>query len=100
MKTWFQSEDGLALAIGLVIFVLALAGIAGVDLLGWAVATREWVDPRKALAPISAKTFTHLSGEICLLLTGVFLLVLMTLGAMALRLRLSRFTAAFLVVFA
>lgn len=100
MKAWFQSEDGLALAIGLVIFVLALAGIAGVDLLGWAVATKEWVDPSKALAPVSAKAFTILNGHVSLLLTCAFLLVLMTLGAAALRLRLSRFTAAFLVVFA
>ena len=45
------SEDWLSLIIGLFIFVLALAGIANVDLLGWVVTTSVWTDVTHALAP-------------------------------------------------
>src|SRR6516165_6955919 len=47
------SEDWLALGIGLFIFVLALAGIANVDLLGWVVTTSVWNDIGKALGTVS-----------------------------------------------
>src|SRR5262249_37496689 len=36
-------EDWLSVIIGLAIFVLALAGLANVDLIGWAVTTSVWV---------------------------------------------------------
>ena len=45
------NEDWLAVAIGLLVFVLSLAGLAGTDLLGWVVATSVWTDPGTALAP-------------------------------------------------
>ena len=44
------SEDWLSLIIGLSIFVLSLAAIVNVDLLGWVVTTAVWVDFSKALA--------------------------------------------------
>ena len=47
------SEDWLSLIVGLLIFALALAGIANVDLLGWGVTTSVWTDVGKALAPVS-----------------------------------------------
>ena len=38
------SEDWLSLGIGLGIFLLALLGLAGIDPLGWVVATSVWTD--------------------------------------------------------
>lgn len=98
MRAWFQSEDWLALGIGLVIFVLALAGISGVDLLGWAVATKEWVDPARALAPVSPGAYPGVTAGFSLVLTFGFLLVLMSLGALRLGLSVPLFAVAFLVV--
>lgn len=39
------TEDWLSVWIGLLIFVLALAGVAGPNLLGWVVSTSVWSDP-------------------------------------------------------
>ncbi len=44
----------LAARIGLLIFVLALAGLAGIDLLGWVVTTSVWTDATRALGGQSA----------------------------------------------
>jgi hypothetical protein len=64
------SEDWLSLIIGLLIFALALAGIANVDLLGWAVTTSVWTDIGKALGPVS-KAYASLGGAGSLLATYV-----------------------------
>jgi hypothetical protein len=50
------SEDWLSLWIGLVIFVLSLAVLAGTDVLGWVVTTGVWTDISKALNPVSRPT--------------------------------------------
>ncbi|MEI9805757.1 MAG: putative sulfate exporter family transporter [Pseudolabrys sp.] len=55
------SEDWLSLIVGLLIFGLALAGIANVDLLGWTVTTSVWTDIAKALGPVS-KTYASFGG--------------------------------------
>jgi hypothetical protein len=55
------SEDWLSLIIGLFIFVLALAGIANVDLLGWLVTTSTWTEVSKALGTVS-KSYAWLGG--------------------------------------
>jgi hypothetical protein len=47
------TEDWLAVWIGLLIFVLALAGLAGWDLLGWAITTAIWTDFTGALKATS-----------------------------------------------
>ena len=47
------SEDWLSLIIGLFIFVLSLAAIVNIDLLGWVVTTSVWTDVGKALGPVS-----------------------------------------------
>lgn len=99
MRNWFRTEDGLALGIGLALFFLALAGVLGIDLLGWVAATREWIDLSRAVAPAS-RTFAALPGWLSLLLTFAFLLALMSAGAAVLRLRLRRFVPAFAVIFA
>jgi hypothetical protein len=60
------TEDWLSLWIGLGIFVLALGGLAGVDLLGWVVSTSVWTDPAQALGTVS-KAYAGLGGAGALL---------------------------------
>jgi uncharacterized membrane protein YadS len=92
------SEDWLALGIGLPIFALSLFTLAGVDLLGWSVATQVWLSPAKAMAPVS-KAYAGMPGLVSLAFTYVFAQVLMTLGAAALGVDWRRFAAGFAVVF-
>ncbi len=93
------SEDWLAVWLGVGLFALSFALLAGVDLLGWAVTTSVWMTPAKALAPAS-KAFAALSGAVSLLLTYVFLLAITLAAAQALRVDLTSFAKAFTVVFA
>src|SRR5438132_5670189 len=98
MSEWFKTEDWAAVWIGLFICLLALLAVIGVDLLGWAVATSEWLDVTKAIAPV-ARTYETLPGIVSLLLTYLFLLVVMSAGALLLGLRLGRFVMGFSVIF-
>ncbi|MEI9849774.1 MAG: putative sulfate exporter family transporter [Sphingomonas sp.] len=93
------SEDWLAVWIGLAVFALALAGLAGTDLLGWVVATSVWTDPSTALAP-AGKPWAALGGLGALLATYGALLAVLSVGAAALRVNVARFALAFTVVFA
>ena len=90
------SEDWLSLVVGLLIFALALAGIANVDLLGWAVTTSVWTV--KALGPVS-KAYASLGGAGSLLATYVALLVILSVTVFALKSNLKRFALAFTAVF-
>jgi uncharacterized membrane protein YadS len=92
------SEDWLSLIIGLSIFVAALAGIANVDLLGWAVSTSVWVDLSKAIGPVS-KSYAALGGFGALVATYVVLLAILSAAAVALRSDVKRFALAFTAVF-
>jgi uncharacterized membrane protein YadS len=92
------SEDWLSVWIGLGVFVLALAVLAGTDSLGWAVSTSVWTDPSRALAPVS-RTYAGIGGVGALLATYVALLVAMTGGAVALGANVKRFAVGFSVVF-
>ena len=92
------SEDWLAVWIGLLIFVLALAGLAGLDLLGWVVTTSVWTDATKALGTAS-KSYAWLGGLGALIATYVVLLVVLTTGAAALTGEVKRFAIAFTAVF-
>ncbi len=92
------SEDWLSVVIGLVVFVLALAGLAGTDLLGWVVSTSVWTDPGVALAPV-AKAFAGLGGAGAFVVTYLALLAVLSVGAAALRADVLRFAAAFTAVF-
>ena len=47
------SEDWLSVVIGLAIFVLALAVLANVDLIGWVVTTSVWSNLDQALGTAS-----------------------------------------------
>jgi uncharacterized membrane protein YadS len=91
------SEDWLSLWIGLLVFVLALGVVAGADILGWVVTTSVWTDVTKALGPAS-KAY-HLGGFASLVVTYLALLVVMSVGAAALKVDVKRFAAAFTAVF-
>jgi len=93
------SEDWLAVWIGLFVFVLSLGLLFGKDTLGWAVTTSVWTTPAKALAPAS-KSYANLPSWISLAGTYFFLLVVLLIGAKALRADLKRFASGFTVVFA
>ena len=92
------SEDWLSLIIGLFIFVLALAGIANVDLLGWVVTTSVWTDVGKALGTVS-KSYASLGGFGALVATYVALLVVLSAAAAALKSDIKKFALAFTAVF-
>ena len=92
------SEDWLSLIIGLFIFVLSLAAIVNVDLLGWVVTTAVWVDVSKALNPVS-KSYDSLGGFGALLATYVGLLVVLRAAAVALKTDVKKFALAFTAVF-
>ena len=92
------SEDWLSLIIGLSIFVLALAGIANVDLLGWVVTTSVWNDTGKALGTVS-KSYSSFGGLNALIATYVALLVVLSAAAVALKSDIKKFALAFTAVF-
>ncbi|HVS25718.1 MAG TPA: putative sulfate exporter family transporter [Burkholderiales bacterium] len=92
------SEDWLSVWIGLLVFVLALGVLVGADTLGWVVTTGVWTDISKALAPVS-KTYTSVGGLGALVATYLSLLVVLTLGAAALKADIKRFALGFTAVF-
>ncbi len=92
-------EDWLAVWIGLLIFVLAAAGLYGQDLLGWAVTTKVWTGIDQALGTAS-KTYGGIGGPAALALTYGALLFVLTLASIALRANVWRFVLAFTAVFA
>lgn len=92
------SEDWLSVWIGLLVFVLALGILVGVDVLGWAITAAVWTDLSKALAPVS-KAYAGWGGVGALIATYVFLLVVMTGGAVALKSDWKRFALGFTAVF-
>ncbi|HLX27221.1 MAG TPA: putative sulfate exporter family transporter [Casimicrobiaceae bacterium] len=92
------SEDWLSLWIGLAVFVLSLGLLVNADLLGWVVTTSVWNDLLKALSPAS-KAYAGLGGVGSLIVTYVALLVVMTLGAAALKADVKRFALGFTAVF-
>jgi uncharacterized membrane protein YadS len=57
------SEDWLALWLGLAIFVLSLFTFSGNDFLGWGINTSVWMDPAKAMSPVSKK-YQTVKGDI------------------------------------
>jgi uncharacterized membrane protein YadS len=98
VKLLFGTEDWLAVWIGLLVFLLSIGTIAGIDLLGWGIATQVWLDITKAMAPVS-KAYSGLSGITALFLTYLFLLAIMTIGAVRLRADIRKFSIGFTIVF-
>jgi uncharacterized membrane protein YadS len=92
------TEDWLAVAAGLVVFLLALALLFGGNLLGWATAPRTWLEIGKSVRPASP-AYAQLEPAVLLLITFGFVLVLMTIGAALLRRSIVKFVVSFTVVF-
>jgi uncharacterized membrane protein YadS len=67
--------------------------------LGWAASANVWIDPGQAVAPVS-KTYAELPGGVSLILTYLFLLLLIGMGAYLQAFDLGRFLASFTVIFA
>src|ERR1700736_4365998 len=78
------TEDWLSVIIGLLIFVLALAGLANFDLIGWVVTTSVWSNLGQALGPAS-KAYALVGGVGALIATYAALLVALSAAAAALR---------------
>ncbi|RDV82065.1 putative sulfate exporter family transporter [Ammonifex thiophilus] len=93
------TEDWWAVWLGLLIFFLALGKLYGVDLLGWVVKTDMWTDISKALSPVSKQFAQSMSGITSLILTYLFLLVITTVGAAAMRFNVGRFVVGFTIIF-
>jgi len=68
------NEDWLAVLLGLFIFVLGLAAVVHIDLIGWVVNTSVWINPGNALAPVS-KSCAPLGVAGALLATYVLTLI-------------------------
>jgi uncharacterized membrane protein YadS len=92
------SEDWLSVVIGLLIFVLALAVLANVDLSGWVVTTSVWTNVGQALGTAS-KAYAPLGGAGALIATYVALLVVLSAAALALKADVKKFALAFTAVF-
>ena len=92
------SEDWLSLWLGFFIFVLGLALFLGLDLLGWGVKTSVWTNITKAISPVSG-AYKGMPGLLSLLLTYIFMMVVMGIGAIALKANLGRFILGFTLVF-
>ena len=93
------TEDWLSVAIGVLVFVLALFSLSGTDLLGWAVTTSVYTNLASALGPF-AKTYGWLGGGASLLATYAALLLVLGIGVAALGADVRKFALAFTVVFA
>jgi len=92
------TEDWLAVIIGLFVFLVALSHLIGLDLLGWVVKTGVWTDLSTALKPASA-AYGNLPGLVSLLITYVFLLLVLTIGARLLGANVKKFALGFTAVF-
>ena len=92
------NEDWLAVILGLAIFVLALAGLVHIDLIGWVVNTSVWSNFGQALGPAS-KSYASLGGFGALVVTYAALTVVLSAGAAALKTDVKKFALAFTAVF-
>jgi uncharacterized membrane protein YadS len=93
------TEDWLSVAIGVLVFALALFSLSGTDLLGWAVTTSVYTNLASALGPV-AKSYAWLGGAGSLLATYAALLAVLGICVAALGVDVRKFALAFTVVFA
>ncbi|MBV8558995.1 MAG: putative sulfate exporter family transporter [Planctomycetaceae bacterium] len=98
MRSWLSNEDWWAVWLGLLVVLLALPAASGYDLLGWLAAPGIWLDPAKAVGPIS-KSFAGFPKVASVLLTYAAVLGLVGLGASVQRFDLRRFVPGFTVIF-
>ena len=92
------TEDYASLIIGVVVVAVAIASLAGADLLGWVVTTTVWTDVTTALKP-AGKAYAALSGGGSLVVTFLVLLATMSAAAAAMQIDARRFAVRFTVVF-
>jgi uncharacterized membrane protein YadS len=92
------NEDWLAVAIGLLLFAVALISVNGPDLLGWAVTTSVYTNLSKALGPVS-KAYAWLGGCGALIATYLSLLAVLSAGVATLGADVRKFAFAFTSVF-
>lgn len=97
-RTARLNEDWLALWIGCGLFLLALAPVAGADLLGWVVSTSVWTDITKALGPVG-KRWAGAPGIVYAAATFLLLAVVLSAGAAALGARVRAFAVSFTAIF-
>lgn len=98
MRSLFSSEDWWAVWLGLLLVALALPAAAGFETLGWVAKAAVWIDPVKAVAPVS-KAYAGLPGWASLGLTFLAVLGLVAVGARVMGYRMGRFLAGFTVIF-
>ena len=98
MKDLFKTEDWWSVWIGLFVFVLSFGVFIGLDVLGWGVTTAVWLDIGKAMAPVS-KAYAGMPGILSLVITYLFMLVIMSVGAKAMKLDMGRFAIGFSIIF-
>ena len=92
------TEDKVALFTGTFLFLLAMANMAGVDLLGWVVKTNIWLDVGKTFSATS-KPFVFLGGIGSLLVTYALLTVILSIGMRALGDDVRKFITGFTLIF-
>jgi uncharacterized membrane protein YadS len=92
------SEDWLSLWLGLAIFALSITVFFNIDLLGWCTKTSVWTKMGMAFGPTS-NSYASLSGMASLLITYVFVLLAVGIGAFLLKASLKRFIAGFSLVY-
>ena len=96
-SVWWRSEDWLALAMGLLLFLAALPGLAGMDTFGWVVKTNVWTKASQIMTP-AAKSY-GIPGLVSLICTFAFLLVILTSCVRLLGTRVGAFARGFTVLF-
>ncbi len=98
-KGLLKTEDWWAVWIGGLIFILSLFYLSGIDLLGWVVVPKMWTDLSQSLGPISAKNYGGLPGTGSLIITYLALLIILTIGAKAMGLKIKEFIYGFTIIF-
>ena len=97
-KPMLKSEDWWAVWLGLFIFLLSMGPVFGIELLGWVVKFNVWVDTSKALAPVS-KSFQSLPAIYSALLSYLFLMVITTIGAVAMGSKAKKYIVGFSIIY-
>jgi hypothetical protein len=98
VRSWYATEDGLAVWLGLIVVGLALPAAAGVDLLGWLAAPQVWLVAGNAVKPIS-KAYAGVPAAVSLIATFTLILALVSLGAFCLGIALRKFVPAFSLIY-
>ena len=98
-KGLFKTEDWWAVWIGGLVFILSLFSLKGMDLLGWVVVPKMWLDVFQSIGPVSAKNYPGLSGIGALFVTYLVLLIVLTIGAKAIGLEIKKYVYGFTAIF-